>query len=155
MTTQRSNRFLAAALLLCLTSVALQAQTFSIPWFRIAGGGGTSTGGVFSVSGTLGQAEAGGAMTGGNFSLTAGFWSLLAVQTPGAPLLSIQLTATNTAVVSWPADAAGFFLQQNFLLGSTNWVNATNAVSQVGGQYQIVVSPAAGNRFYRLFRAGN
>ena len=41
-------------------------QSYSIDWYKIAGGGGTSTGGVYPVSGTIGQPDAGGAMTGGN-----------------------------------------------------------------------------------------
>src|SRR6266581_9809772 len=91
----------------------LAAQTYSIDWFTIDGGGGTSTGGVYSVSGTVGQPDAG-TMSGGNYSLTGGFWSLLSVvQTPGAPLLTITLTSTNTAVVSWPYPSPGFALQEN------------------------------------------
>ena len=37
------------------------AQPYSIDWFKIAGGGGTSTGGNYSLSGTIGQHDAGGA----------------------------------------------------------------------------------------------
>src|SRR3954454_23873009 len=94
-----------------LSAFAALAQ-YSIDWFTIDGGGGTSTGGVYSVSGTIGQPDAG-AMSGGNYSLTGGFWSLFAVQMPGAPLLSIALTTTNTALVSWPSPSTGFKLQQN------------------------------------------
>src|SRR5437870_10542341 len=65
-----------------LATFAAHAQTYSIGWHTIDGGGGTSTGGVYSVSGTIGQPDAGCAMTGGNFSLTGGFWALAAVQTP-------------------------------------------------------------------------
>src|ERR1051326_8545441 len=43
---------------------------FSIDWYKVAGGGGTSTGGVYAVSGTIGQPDAGPTMSGGNFSLT-------------------------------------------------------------------------------------
>ena len=39
-------------------------------------------------------------MTGGNYSLTGAFWSIYAVQAPGAPTLRIFLTTTNTAVVA-------------------------------------------------------
>ena len=35
------------------------AQSYQIDWFTIDGGGGTSTGGVYSVSGTIGQPDAG------------------------------------------------------------------------------------------------
>ena len=44
------------------------AQTYSIDWSTIDGGGGTSTGGVYSVSGTIGQPDAGGPMTNGQYS---------------------------------------------------------------------------------------
>jgi len=33
----------------------------------ISGGGGTTTGSVYSVSGTIGQPDAGGPVTGGNY----------------------------------------------------------------------------------------
>jgi hypothetical protein len=65
------------------------AQQYSIDWHKIAGGGGTSSGGQYSLSGTIGQPDASAAMTGGNYSLTGGFWALYALQTPGAPLLTI------------------------------------------------------------------
>src|SRR5438874_11108122 len=96
---------------LCLCGAAVQAQTFSIDWFTIDGGGGTSTGGVFSVTGTIGQADAG-HMSGGNFTLDGGFWAIIAaVQTPGAPTLRVVRTTTNTVVVAWPDPSTGFSLQ--------------------------------------------
>jgi hypothetical protein len=45
--------FLVLALSLWSASSA-SAQSYSIDWFTIDGGGGTSTGGVYSVSGTIG-----------------------------------------------------------------------------------------------------
>ncbi len=65
------------------------AQTYSIGWFKIAGGGGSSAGAnggvVMSLSGAIGQQDASGAMTGNAYSLTGGFWSLVAsVQSAGA-----------------------------------------------------------------------
>src|SRR5712691_11819871 len=76
---------LAACCWALLLATSAHAQSYSIDWFTVDGGGGTSTGGVYQVSGTAGQADAGPSMSGGNFSLTGGFWSLLSVvQTPGA-----------------------------------------------------------------------
>ncbi len=50
--------------------------SFSIPWSTIDGGGVIdSTGGSFRLSGTIGQPDASGEMTGGAFSLTGGFWA--------------------------------------------------------------------------------
>ncbi|MCX6925718.1 MAG: hypothetical protein NT154_21275 [Verrucomicrobia bacterium] len=63
------------------------SKNLTLNWFTVDGGGGTSTGGVYSVSGTIGQPDAG-QMSRGNFTLTGGFWNVTAaVQTPGAPLL--------------------------------------------------------------------
>ena len=49
--------------LLCLlpSAFCLRAwgQSYSIDWSTIDGGGGTSTGGVYTVSGTIGQPDAG------------------------------------------------------------------------------------------------
>ena len=82
------------------------AQQYSIDWYKIAGGGGSSsTGGGYSVSGTVGQHDAGGPMTGGNYSLAGGFWALISVlQTPGLPSLSITTAnGTNSITITPPA----------------------------------------------------
>jgi hypothetical protein len=132
----------------CLPTLA---QQYSIDWYKVAGGGGTSTGGTYSVTGTIGQHDAGGPMTGGSYSLTGGFWALYAVQTPGAPVLHIFLTGTNTAVVAWPAPSTGYVLQQNTNLVSTAWSGVTNSVNVVGSENQVIISPPSGNRYFRLF----
>ena len=137
------------ALMLALGVVAMSAQQYSIPWSPIDGGGGTSTGGVYSVSGTIGQPDAG-KLSGGNFSLTGGFWSLYAVQTPGAPALSIKLTTTNTAQVYWPSPSTGFTLQVNTNLATTNWVTPAESVIDNGTSKYILVNPPTGQRYYRL-----
>jgi hypothetical protein len=128
------------------------AQPYSIDWHTVDGGGGTSTGGVYSVTGTIGQPDAGPAMSGGNFSLTGGFWSLLAVQTPGAPLLTISLTSTNTVMVSWPSPSTGFELQQNTDLKTTNWTTPAEIVTDNGTIRFVIVNPPTGNRYYRLLK---
>jgi hypothetical protein len=102
------------------------------------------------VSGTIGQPDASGAVAGGNYSLSGGFWSLYAVQTPGAPVLSIQRTSTNTAIVYWPSPSADFNLEVNTNLATTNWVTNSQSVTDNGTIRYILVSPPTGNRFYRL-----
>jgi hypothetical protein len=129
-------------------------QSYSIDWSTIDGGGGTSTGGVYFVSGTIGQPDAGPTMSGGNYSLDGGFWSLIgAVQTPGAPLLSIIHTTTNAVAVFWPSPSTGWNLQQNTnSVSSVNWSNVTTAIQDDGTTKTLIVNPPAGNRFYRLFK---
>jgi len=70
-----------AGLLAGLLSAAAQAGQFDLDWYTIDGGGGTSTGGNFELSGTIGQPDAG-VMSGGNFELVGGFWSLPAGAAP-------------------------------------------------------------------------
>jgi len=139
----------------CLFTAALSshAQSFSIDWFTIDGGGGTSTGGVFAVSGTIGQPDAGPTLNGGSYSVVGGFWNVLAaVQPPGAPLLAINFTATNSVVVSWPSPSIGFVLQQNTDLNPTNWVGPSETLNDNGTRKFIIVNLPTSNRFYRLFK---
>ena len=133
-------------------SLASHAQNYSIDWSTTDGGGGTSTGGVYSVTGTIGQPDAG-HMSGGNYSVEGGFWGVIAaVQTPGAPLLSVALTPTNTVLLSWPYPSTGFTLQKNGAVSATGWVGVTNLPQQVGQQWLLTVQPPPGNRFFRLLK---
>ena len=141
---------LLAALALVLSATTASAQNYSIDWYKISGGGGTSSNGQFTLSGTIGQHDAGGPMTGGNFSLTGGFWSLLSVvQSVGSPTVRIFLTTTNTAVVAWPTNASGFTLQQNSNLGNSGWTTAGSSIV-VGSENQVIIAPPAGRQFFRL-----
>ena len=125
-----------------------QAQSFSVDWSTIDGGGGTSTGGVYAVTGTLGQPDAGGPMTGGNYSLTGGFWALpTAVQTTNAPTLTIASATPGNATISWTPNIPGFVLQETLSLSPTNWVNSAS-----GATNPIVVPTTFPTKFYRLFK---
>ena len=125
-----------------------------VSWFTVDGGGGfNSTGGGFSVSGTIGQPDAG-TTSGGNYSVNGGFWSLFAVQTSGAPLLSIEQLANGSARVFWPLPATGFVLDQTMALSNAP---AATVWSQVGFPYQtnathisITVPMPTGTKYYRL-----
>lgn len=124
-------------------------QQYSINWYKVAGGGGTSTGGTYSVSGTIGQHDAGGPMTGGNYSLTGGFWALISVvQTSGAPTLYISHSG-NAVTVYWQA-VSGWTLHQNGNIANTNgWSLNSSWTTSNGTNYLNLTSPA-GNLFFRL-----
>jgi len=125
------------------------AQSYTIDWYKVSGGGGTSTGGTYSVSGTIGQHDAGGPMTGGSYSLTGGFWSLIAVvQTPGAPTLYITGSG-NTVTVFWQ-DISGWSLQQNNSLTSSGCWSASSGVTTHDGTNYLTITPPTGNLFFRL-----
>ena len=136
--------FLASAA--CLPALG---QSYSIDWFKISGGGGTSTNGQYAVTGTIGQPDAGGAMSGGNYSLTGGFWSLISVvQTAGAPTLFISQSG-NKVTVYWQ-DVSGWSLQQNNdLAAPANW-SASSGVTPSGGTNYLTIMSPAGNLFFRL-----
>jgi hypothetical protein len=121
------------------------AQQYSIDWYKVAGGGGTSTGGVYAVSGTIGQPDASTPMTGGNYSLTGGFWSLFAMQTPGAPTLIITYSG-NQAIVSWDSSVTGWTLQTNNNLSAGTWGNYLGSIVNNSATN----SPPKGNLFFRL-----
>ena len=59
--------------------------SFSIPWHTVDGGGGTSSGGAFTLIGSIGQPDAGAPMSGGAFALTGGFWPGGGVPAPLCP----------------------------------------------------------------------
>jgi hypothetical protein len=125
------------------------AQQYSIDWYKIAGGGGTSTGATYQVTGTIGQHDAGGAMSGGNYSLTGGFWSLISVvQTAGAPTLTITHSG-NSVKVSWPYPSTGWTLQQNPSLSTANWSTSGGISNDETNNFIILTSPT-GNLFFRL-----
>jgi hypothetical protein len=140
-----------------LIAALSQAQTYSIDWYKVAGGGGASSGTngatVYSVSGTIGQHDAGAAMTGGNYSLTGGFWSLISVvQTVGAPTLTVTQSG-NSVIVSWPG-AGSYTLQQNSnLAAAAGWTNSGYTITtNANGTNSITITPPTGNLFFRLFQ---
>ena len=67
----------------------------------------------------------------------------------GAPKLNVQ-PVTNGVVVSWPAAATGFQLQQNPDLNTGHWVSSAVQPTVANGTNQVVISPATGNLFFRL-----
>ncbi len=127
-----------------------RAQTYSIDWYKIVGGGGASTGGTYQVSGTIGQHDAGGPMTGGNYSLTGGFWALISVvQTPGTPSLVITFAGPNSVKVSWP-NTGSYTLQQNSAVGGGTWTTSGYSITTANGTNSITITPPTGNLFFRL-----
>ncbi len=137
---------LTVLLALWAASATANAQQYSIDWFTIDGGGGTSTGGVYSVSGTIGQPDAGGPMAGGNYSLTGGFWALpIGVPTAGSPTLLILRAAPGFATISWSPTTPGFVLQMSDNLTAPSWSDAPS-----GAANPTTVPATLPSKFYRL-----
>lgn len=119
-----------------------QAQ-YSIDWYTIDGGGGTSSGGSYTLSGTIGQPDTG-TMTGGSFTLEGGFWPGIIVPSTGeAPTIFIQLTGTSV-IISWSPATPGFTLEQTDSLSAISWGPGP------AGNPTSPVSANSGTRYYRL-----
>ena len=138
-----SLQVLSLLVVLSLCGFAAQAQ-YSIDWHTIDGGGGTSSGGNYTLRGTIGQPDAAGTMSGGNYTLQGGFWPGIVVPTTGeVPTLFIQ-PGGGQATISWSPVTPGFVLEEVGALGGT-WSNVT------GGSSSPVMVPAGETaRFYRL-----
>lgn len=136
-------------LLLSILSLPAAAQPYSIGWYKIAGGGGSSTGGVYSVDGTIGQADASEQpMTGGSYTLQGGFWpGVLVVFSSGqAPTLFVQRSGMSV-IVSWSPSTSGFVLEESDNLTPGSWSTAP------GGSTNSTLLPIGGRaKFYRLHK---
>ena len=144
---KRPILFTAAALVLSGAAVAQYAINKS----RIAGGGGTSTGGGYSLSGTFGQAEAGGPMTGGGYALTGGYWAApVLIQGAGGPQMTIVKNPNQSVTVRWPSPSTGYVLQQSVNL--TAWSNSNLAVADDGTFRSVNFVPSGSRLYFRLAR---
>lgn len=149
-------------LFLILPTAALSAADYAVRWSTIAGGGGTSTGGVFTARATLGQPLAGPMLSAPPYAFTGGFWTFLESPPPpdGPPL--VARVQGGRIVISWPVSAAGYVLQESLDLTGPNgapWFNSNLPVAVVDGQ-NVVTAGMVGEkivgekgltaRFFRL-----
>ena len=72
--------FITVLMFLLFCSVSL--ADYSIDWYTIDGGGGTSTGGQYKLSGTIGQPDAAFSQ-GAQYEVLGGYW-------PGGPLCFVE-----------------------------------------------------------------
>ena len=65
---------MALLAIILLTSFTIATNGYNLSWWTVDGGGGTfSTGGDYTLGGTIGQPDAG-LLTGGDYTLGGGFW---------------------------------------------------------------------------------
>jgi len=97
-------------------------QSYSIDWDSVGGSGGTSSGGQYAVSDTIGQPTGGDALTGGDTAFDDGFWSLfyLVPSIPVAQPMTVYRTAGLTLKIAL-ADVA------------TNWSDADGETVSLAG----------------------
>lgn len=143
--------FTALLFALSAASPAL-AQNFAVDRFVLTGGGGTSASSSFSLTGTIGQPDAGAKLTGGQYTMDTGFWSAaIAVQTAGAPRLSVVRVGGNV-IISWPsADSVGFIVEQSGTPGTlASWSTSGATLTDNGTTKSMTVPATPGYKFFRL-----
>jgi hypothetical protein len=139
-------RLNAVVLAMTLAWVATaRAQPYSVDWYTIDAGGGTSQGGAFTLTGTIGQPDASPVtLSGGDYTLQGGFWPGIVVASTGeAPTLYLQLSGANV-VISWSPATPGFALEQTDSLAAPAWSTAPP------GNPTPPIPVAGASRFYRL-----
>lgn len=153
---QAPTRQFLLAVLLALAPCLASGQSFEIVQSTIDAGGGTSAGGEFSLTGTIGQPDTGNS-AGGNFGMAGGFWEyIITIQTPGAPQLSISRDVLSGGItVSWTLPDDGWVLDQSNSLGAAPapWLLVPQVSYQNTATHRFVVFPAPGAFGYFRLRA--
>jgi uncharacterized repeat protein (TIGR01451 family) len=163
---------LLLALVASLLALPAWSQPYDLAWHTVDGGGATfSTGGSFSLGGTIGQPDAGGPFTSSPYTLHSGFWALLAGGSGGpeadlaiaksdglgsaVPGLSVIYTITVTN--AGPSTASGASVGDSLpasLLNATWTCSASSGASCTasgsGGISDTVNLPAGGTLTYTL-----
>jgi hypothetical protein len=95
-------------------------------------------------------ADAGGPMTGGNYSLTGGFWALIqVVQTAGAPTLFISHSG-NSVTVYWQNVSGLSLVQRGNLATPVAAWSANTSWTTSNGTNSLTIANPTGNLFFRL-----
>jgi len=90
--------------MLCILPVIFSAPgrsdaSYQIPWHSIDSGGGTSSGGQYVLTGTIGQPDAA-YSAGGNYELLGGFWT-------GGPLCIVDFYDFTRFAEHWLVSGSG------------------------------------------------
>lgn len=71
-----------SAVWIMLLMISAASGQYELSWYTIDGGGGQSSGGAYTLTGTIGQADAAWS-SGGSYELLGGFW-------PGGPICIVD-----------------------------------------------------------------
>ncbi|MHC1769807.1 MAG: hypothetical protein AB9869_36920 [Verrucomicrobiia bacterium] len=124
----------------------------------------TITGGTGKLAGSSGQGLVGGAFmfsdtdatddTDNSDNAFCGYAGVATwqfdgvVQTP--PQLKVEPASDKKVVLSWPASAQAWSLQQNSAVGNSGWTDVAATPDQVGDRKQVATPSAVGEQFFRL-----
>ena len=147
------KNIIALILLTILSQFSIAHAQYSITWDKIAGGGGTSTGGVYTISDTIGQNDAAALVVGGAYSITSGFWAFEDAGVSATQPVLALLRTNNVITVVWPLTAADYCLETTFNLAPpVVWRTVTSGLSTNGTSLVLTVTnnPSIPKQFFRL-----
>ena len=144
MNTQLSLSSLALGAALFAVSCSSAFAQYSIDWCTFDGGGGSASGGSYSVTGTLGQPDAG-AMLHAPYAVAGGFWGLLGTK----PWQRIWVEGSDV-IVAWPVTAGACQLQATDSLSGPHWSDVTARPSVVDGEYRVTMPLSDFQQYFRL-----
>lgn len=87
------------ALCFVLLAIGTTSADYEIDWYTIDGGGGTSSGGLYTLTGTIGQPDAA-YSAGSGYELLGGFW-------PGGPLCFVDFESFARFAEYWGEESCG------------------------------------------------
>lgn len=128
---------------------AQSGGAWSITSSTLDGGGGRSSGGEWTVTGTIGQFDAAAAPAiGGAHKFTGGFWAQLAPgQLPDQPVLTIIRFPSGDASLQWQADATGWQVETSYDL--IHWSEIGGSIAG-SGVLTLTANPSITRQFFRL-----
>ena len=92
--------WIAVILILFQFAPPVRAEDYAIVWSTIDGGGGRSSGGPYTLVGTIGQPDAAWSSGGGNYELLGGFW-------PGGPICIVAFDDFARFAQLWRLEGTG------------------------------------------------
>lgn len=126
-----------------------RAEDYAIDWFSVDSGGGTSADGVYEVSGTIGQPDAG-ELGDDVYTVSGGFWAAAIDTEPLRPPTLKFAVVGNALVLSWPV-TPGYVLEQTMDLSQPDgWHAVGQPIVVVNGQNTVTVPLAGTQVYYRL-----
>ena len=136
---------------LCFASPVGNADPYHVARFTIDSGGGEAAGNGFTLTGTLGQPDAGHDMQGGSFSMTGGFWTgrAFVVQSDGMPELLIR-KENAFVVLWWASEDEAIKLQFVESLQSQVWMDVQQVPKRENGASEISLLPQIDKMYFRL-----
>ena len=87
------DRLVVWIILLVVSAAATAHGDYALEWYTIDGGGGRSSGGPYTLTGTIGQPDAA-YSAGGQYELLGGFW-------PGGPLCFVDFESFARFAEHW------------------------------------------------------